>query len=157
MSSQDRTIAPNAGTVPIWAPYYGASMRVAAQRFFKKYAIFSGRASRSEYWWWALISAAVSTVFSLFISIGLTLNADSSAALGTMAIVGYALSGLWFLATIVPGLALTARRLHDGDFSAWWMLVVLVPVAGQVVLLILTLMPSKPEGQRFDVPSPAWP
>ncbi|MCZ2404793.1 DUF805 domain-containing protein [Paenarthrobacter sp. Z7-10] len=62
------------------------------------------------------------------------------------------LAGLWGLATIIPSLALLARRLHDGNFSAWLILIGLVPFLGVIALLVLTLLPSNPQGQRFDQP-----
>ena len=54
-----------AGETPLWAPLYGASLPQAFQRFFKKYADFSGRASRSEYWWWYLVSFLVTVALEL--------------------------------------------------------------------------------------------
>ena len=47
--------APNLGEPPLWAPFFGADGVQAVRRFFKKYATFTGRASRSEYWWWAFV------------------------------------------------------------------------------------------------------
>ena len=57
------------------------------------------------------------------------------------------------LAVIVPSLALTVRRLHDVNFSGWMILIGLVPFLGGLALLVFTILPSKPEGQRFDVPA----
>ena len=51
--------APPTGETPLWAPLYGASLPQAVRRFFAKYADFSGRASRSEYWWWYLVTVIV--------------------------------------------------------------------------------------------------
>ena len=56
----------------------------------------------------------------------------------------------------MPSLALTVRRLHDVNMSGWMVLLGLIPFVGGLIVLIFTLLPSKPEGQRFDVPtSPA--
>ena len=63
------------------------------------------------------------------------------------------LAAVWFLAVIVPSLALTVRRLHDSNFSGWMYLIVLIPFIGGIILLVFTLLESKPEGQRFDVPA----
>ncbi|MBP2387797.1 DUF805 domain-containing protein [Paeniglutamicibacter kerguelensis] len=54
------------------------------------------------------------------------------------------------LATFIPNLALTVRRLHDGYFSGWLYLLAFVPFVGSLVLLILVLMPSSPAGVRYD-------
>jgi uncharacterized membrane protein YhaH (DUF805 family) len=135
------------GEPPLWAPYYGAPFPAAVKRFFTKYATFSGRASRSEFWWWALVSFAVSIVLNI-ISAGAT-TADGVPTLG----VGSILALIWGLATIVPSLALLVRRLHDGGFSGLLALLLLVPFAGAVAVLVLTILPSKPEGQKYDQPT----
>lgn len=137
------------GEPPLWAPYYGAPFPAAVKRFFTKYATFSGRASRSEFWWWALVSFAVSIVLNI-ISAGAT-TADGVPTLG----VGSILALIWGLATIVPSLALLVRRLHDGGFSGLLALLLLVPFVGAVAVLVLTILPSKPEGQKYDQPAGA--
>jgi uncharacterized membrane protein YhaH (DUF805 family) len=71
--------------------------------------------------------------------------------------VGLILAIIWFLAVLIPSLAVTVRRLHDGNFSGWMMLLGLIPLAGGIILLVLTLMEPKPEGARFDIHSQqAW-
>jgi uncharacterized membrane protein YhaH (DUF805 family) len=87
-----------------------------------KYADFSGRASRSEYWW-----------FALFTFLG-------SAACG---IFSYKLSALFSLATLLPMLAAASRRLHDTQRSGWWQLITLVPFVGWIVLLVFLVQDSK--------------
>ncbi|MFE4226488.1 DUF805 domain-containing protein [Arthrobacter sp. NPDC056886] len=146
-----------AGPVPLWAPLYGASLPEAVARFFRKYATFSGRASRSEYWWWALVSGIVSLVLNIFMFTagyaGATLLPDGSSAPGPGYFVGLILAFVWFLAVLIPSLAVSARRLHDANYSGWMLLLGLVPLVGGIVLLVFTLMDSKPEGQRFDKPT----
>ena len=137
------------GEPPLWAPYYGAPFPAAVKRFFKKYATFSGRASRSEFWWWALVSFAVSVVLNIITTATTTSTLDSTPTLGIGAILG----AIWGLATLVPSLALVVRRLHDGGFSGLLALLLLVPVAGAVAVLVLTILPSKPEGQKYDQPT----
>lgn len=142
------------GEPPLWAPHYGASFPVAAKRFFKKYATFSGRASRSEYWWWTLAAVAVSIILNIIISAGTTMGSslDSSPTFGPGAIFGYILLGIWALATLVPSLALSVRRLHDGNFSGWLLLLLLIPFLGAIAILVFMILPSNPAGQRFDQP-----
>jgi uncharacterized membrane protein YhaH (DUF805 family) len=152
MSYQQQQTVP-AGPVPLWYPYYGAPIGEAARRFFKKYATFTGRASRSEYWWWALISGVVAIVLNIIISAGTTVNDSGAMVPGPGAVIGYILLGIWGLATLIPSLALVVRRLHDVNFSGWMILLGLVPFLGGLALLIFMILPSKPEGQRFDVPA----
>lgn len=142
------------GEPPLWAPYYGASFPVAVKRFFKKYATFSGRASRSEYWWWTLVAIAVSIVLNIIIGAGSTSSSLAGTAnAGPGSIFGTILLVIWGLATLVPSLALTVRRLHDGNFSGWLVLLALVPFLGALAVLVLTILPSNPAGQRFDQPT----
>ncbi|PWG65977.1 DUF805 domain-containing protein [Bifidobacterium callitrichidarum] len=95
-----------AGPVPLDQPYYGCPFPEAFLRFWKKYIVFSGRASRSEYWWWTLAASAVNIV----------LNILSEATDDKLAF----LATLWALATLIPGIALAVRRLHDIDKPGWW-------------------------------------
>ncbi|BCW68999.1 DUF805 domain-containing protein [Arthrobacter sp. NicSoilB8] len=124
---------------------------------FKKYATFSGRASRSEYWWWALVSGLVSLVLNACTlvagSAGATLRPDGTSVPGPGYVVGLILSVIISLAIIVPSLALSVRRLHDTNMSGWMYLLILIPLVGPIVIIILMATGSKPEGQRFDQPS----
>lgn len=138
------------GEPPLWAPYYGAPFPAAVKRFFKKYATFSGRASRSEYWWWTLVAVAVGIVLNIITSATTTTSSLSSTPdLG----FGSILLAIWGLATIVPSLALVVRRLHDGNFSGWLALLLLVPFLGALAVLVLMILPSNPAGQRYDRPA----
>ncbi|NDW53303.1 DUF805 domain-containing protein [Aliiroseovarius sp. PrR006] len=91
---------------------------------FQKYVTFSGRASRSEFWW-----------FTLFLVIGsFALTLVDIMLLGSETLSP--LSSLFSLATFLPGLAVAVRRLHDRDRSGWWYLLILVPLIGIIVLIV---------------------
>lgn len=138
---------------PLWAPYYGAPFKVAVQRFWKKYATFSGRASRSEFWWWTLVSCIVTGVINIISGAGTTATTDFfTGAGGDSGVFGLVLAFVWTAATIVPTIALTVRRLHDQNLSGWLALMVLVPFVGALALLVMMALPSNPAGQRFDQP-----
>jgi uncharacterized membrane protein YhaH (DUF805 family) len=140
MTIQQPPYAAGGAVPPLELPYYGAPPIEAVKRVFQKYAVFTGRASRSEYWWWALASAIASGILN---SIGPTvINGQST---GTSP-----LGGLWFFATVVPGLAVAARRLHDANLSAWFLLLVLIPVLGWIALIVMLVQRENPLGQRFD-------
>lgn len=145
---------------PLWAPWYGAPFMGAVRRVFKKYATFTGRASRAEYWWWALVGGVVGIVLNIIISAGMVSTRSTYGSYsyatptpGPVSVIGYILLALWVLAFIVPSLALTVRRLHDVNMSGWMILLGLIPFVGGLILLILTVLPPKPEGQRFDRPT----
>lgn len=145
--------APASGPVPLDAPYYNAPIGAAIARFWKKYGTISGRASRSEYWWWYLVAAVVNTVFNI---LALALGGYGIQPDGTYAppsggaIVVFVLWGIWALATLVPGISLLGRRLHDTDRSAFWIFIGLVPFVGGIILLVFTLLSPVPSGARFD-------
>jgi uncharacterized membrane protein YhaH (DUF805 family) len=141
---------------PLWAPYYGAPFKAAVQRFFKKYATFSGRASRSEYWWWTLVSVLVSFVINIISGPGAAATTDFSTGTGGGgSTFGLILAFLWFAAVIVPSIALSVRRLHDVNMSGWLILIGLVPFLGALALLVIMILPPNPAGQRFDRPENA--
>ena len=100
---------------------------------WKKYAEFSGRARRQEYWMFFL--------FNILAGIALCIV---DVVLGTGA-----LSGLYNLAVIIPSLAVGARRLHDTDRSGWWQLIALIPLIGFIILLVFFCLDSKPGENRF--------
>lgn len=94
---------------------------------FSKYAEFSGRADRSEYWWFEL--------FLLLLMVGAGLMNET-------------LSNLVSLAVLLPSLAVGARRLHDIDKSGWWQLLYLIPIIGWLVLIYWASQPGR-EPNRF--------
>lgn len=142
--------------VPLWAPCYGASFAEAFVRFWKKYARFDGRASRSEYWWWALVGALVPLVLYGIVLLGAVVgsssDAEGSLTPGPGIAVGTVLLVAWWFATLIPGLALAARRLHDVDLSGLLLLLLLIPSLGGFAIFVLTLLPPNPRGARFDRP-----
>lgn len=129
------------GPAPLHLPQYDATIQQAASRFWRKYAVFSGRASRSEYWWWALIAFVVSFVLQLIgnVAFGGSLfaldTAESSLNPRTL-LLPLVPVGVWSLATLVPSIAVLVRRLHDTNRSGWWLLLYLPAYVGLVPLFI---------------------
>jgi uncharacterized membrane protein YhaH (DUF805 family) len=105
----------------------------------QKYAVFSGRARRKEFWMFVL--------FTILISIGLGII-DAFAGLTTEYGLGI-LGGIYSLATLIPSLALVFRRLHDTDRTAWWILIGLVPIVGSIVLLVFYCLDGTRGDNRF--------
>ncbi len=109
------------------------------QTVFQKYAVFEGRARRSEYWWFYLAYAIVNAVLS-----GLS-QALSGSGMGTAVSV---LSGIIGLACLVPTIAVTTRRLHDTGKSGWWQLLYLKCI-GSIVILIFCALDSQPGDNQY--------
>ena len=100
----------------------------------KKYATFTGRARRKEYWYFVLFSLIISVVLAVL-----------DVMLGThYGRTGGLLGNIYGLAVLLPSLAVSARRLHDTDRSGWWLLIVLIPLIGAIVLLVFMCQDSKP-------------
>lgn len=112
----------------------------AVRTCFAKYKDFSGTATRSEYWYFQLF---------LFVCV-----------IGALLFIGWRNSpmmGLWLvlalLAMVLPSLAVSARRLRDGGFSPWLLVLHFVPYVGSFVLFVLFCMPSTTgSGRRGNVP-----
>lgn len=142
--------------VPLWAPYYRAPFGEAFVRYWRKYARFDGRASRSEYWWWALADALVVLIlYAIGLAgalVGSSRDSEGSFTPGPGVAVGVVLLVAWWLATVIPGLALAARRLHDVDLSGLLLLLLLLPSLGGFAIFVMTLLPPNPRGARFDRP-----
>jgi uncharacterized membrane protein YhaH (DUF805 family) len=118
---------------------------------YRNYATFAGRASRSEYWWWVLYSILTSVVIGFVeVQMGLGSGMMSHGGGGFQAnFAGGPLSILWALANLLPGLAVTVRRLHDLDKSGWWLLIAFVPLIGAIVLLVWFLSRGTVGANRF--------
>lgn len=101
-------------------------------KVLRQYADFSGRARRQEFWMFTLINMAVFVV----LGIGAGILANVSEGLGGLAFVGI---GLYYLAILVPSLAVAVRRLHDTGRSGWFLLLSLVPLVSLVLLYFYIL------------------
>jgi uncharacterized membrane protein YhaH (DUF805 family) len=125
----------------------------------KRYAQFEGRANRREYWMFQLfllLAATAVGAISMMVAFvaAVFLQADSSWMAG-ITIGALALVGLLWLATIVPLIAVTVRRLHDCNQSGWLYLLALVPMGG-LVILVFALLPGTPQDNSYG-PVPAGP
>jgi uncharacterized membrane protein YhaH (DUF805 family) len=104
----------------------------------KKYAVFNGRARRTEFWMFTLINIIILIVLSII-----------DGLIGSPGII----SLIYSLAVLIPCIAVTARRLHDTGRSGWWILISLIPLIGAIVLLVFTVQDSK-SGENQYGPNP---
>lgn len=107
---------------------------------WKKFADVKGRARRKEYWTFVLINFLISLVLGV-IDGALGLNSSGVGVLG----------GLFSLASLVPGIAVGVRRLHDTGRSGWWLLIAFIPLVGALILLYFFICGSQPEKNQYDV------
>jgi len=144
-------------------PWYGIGFLPAYARFWKKYATFSGRASRGEYWWAQLGHIVVSMVFYALLVVTLfttqapctqaeidayqcTSDISPASAGVLVALIGYV------VAMLIPGLAISWRRLHDTGRSGVYYLLSFIPYVGSFILLIMFAGKTSPDGARYDDP-----
>lgn len=106
----------------------------------KKYAVFSGRARRKEYWYFILFNILINIILSVVD--GLTGNLDPDTGVGL-------LSSIYTLAILIPSIAVSVRRLHDTGRSGWWLLISFVPLIGFFILLFFMLQNSKAEQNKY--------
>jgi len=108
----------------------------------KKYTVFSGRARRKEFWMFFLFS----TIISVFLAVidefmGWQFEMDEES-------LGF-LSTLYYLAVIVPYLAVIFRRLHDTERSGWWILIAFIPLVGVLILLVFLILQGTRGENRY--------
>jgi uncharacterized membrane protein YhaH (DUF805 family) len=110
----------------------------------RKYSTFEGRARRKEYWFFMLgnfIAVVVLTIVDMALG---TFNEQAEIGL---------FGGIYLLAVLIPSIAVTVRRLHGTNRSAWWFLFNFIPVIGSIVIMVLAALDSQPGGNRFG-PNP---
>jgi len=106
---------------------------------FQKYIGFSGRAARSEYWYWTLFIYLLCLVAVLMDLTVFSFNTTGVNPIGSIA----------SLATFLPGLAVSIRRLHDIDRVGWWVLLALIPLIGWIVLIYWACLRGTVGANRF--------
>lgn len=125
---------------------------------FSKYATFSGRASRSEYWYFMLLNFVVYGViyaiaFSSMPPIEATVvdgtQVSAIAILSAMPAWASTVLTIYGLAVLLPTLAVSVRRMHDIGNGGGWIFINLIPLIGQLWFLVLTILPSQLGDNRF--------
>lgn len=122
----------------------------AVKTCFQKYATFSGRAMRSEYWFFVLFNFLGGFVLGLidgmlFASVDPATGHASSGPLGL----------IFSLATLLPGLAVGVRRLHDLDKSGWWILINIIPIVGWIIFIVWAATKGTEGPNKFGPPATA--
>lgn len=105
---------------------------------FKQYAVFSGRAQRSEYWFFILFYTIGYIVLVMIDYLLGTYNSEEGVGL---------LSGIFLLVHLLPAIGVSVRRLHDIGRSGWWYLLILLPLIGGIILIIFFIIDSKEENE----------
>ena len=110
--------------------------------FRTKYATFSGRASRSEYWWAYLGYFVIATVLQIFALVGGIILIDA----GQLAILPTLIALVGIFALIIPTIAGSVRRMHDTGKSGWMLLILIIPCIGFILWIVWMVE----DGQAHD-------
>jgi uncharacterized membrane protein YhaH (DUF805 family) len=103
----------------------------------KKYTVFTGRAGRSEYWYYILFNLIAVIILSIIDKF-----------------IGHSvLTRLYVLAVLLPSVGVTMRRLHDTGRDSWWICIVLIPVIGHLILVYFMVQDSEPGENKYG-PNP---
>ncbi len=128
----------------------------AIKTVFSKYATFSGRARRSEFWYWYLFVSIVNFVFSIIWNISMAGAMTATTVEGMLAGMFNWAYYLWILVSLVfllPTLGVTWRRLHDTNRSGGFYFLALIPLVGPIILLVFLVQDTVAGDNRFG-PSP---
>lgn len=110
--------------------------------FRNKYATFSGRASRSEYWWAYLGYFVIATVLQIFALVGGIILIDA----GELALLPSLIALVGIVALIIPTIAVSVRRMHDTGKSGWMLLILIIPCIGFILWIVWMVE----DGQAHD-------
>jgi uncharacterized membrane protein YhaH (DUF805 family) len=102
----------------------------------KNYVVFSGRAGRTEYWMFALFNLIILLVLAILAAV-------------TRSFFFWLLYGLYALAVLIPGLAVTWRRMQDTGRHGLWILLGLIPFVGGIILLVFMILPGTQGPNEF--------
>lgn len=107
----------------------------------KRYADFNGRSRRKEYWMFTLMNFIIGMVLYALMFMGMDYTTGEPGALGMLAM---GLLGIYFLAILIPSIAVQVRRFHDQDKSGWFVLLGFIPFVGGLIVLVFMCL----EGTR---------
>lgn len=121
--------------------------------FWKNYANFNGRSRRADYWWAMLCQMIIMMILGMVGGGQLTaamITGQTPSAVGIILILVYV---IFSLASLVPGIAIVVRRLHDIGKSGWWYFIAFVPMVGVIVILVF-LCTAGTAGDNMYGPDP---
>jgi uncharacterized membrane protein YhaH (DUF805 family) len=117
---------------------------------YRRYFEFSGRSRRREYWMFTLFYVLVLAVIETIFGVPHAMRMGDAFSYGVIANgTGTTIGNLFWLASIIPGFAVSVRRLHDIDRSGWWMLLAFIPFLGWFTLLIFYCLDGTAGSNRF--------
>ncbi len=123
---------------------------------YRRYADFSGRSCRREYWMFTLLSVLVAFGAVVVMLAGGVAAGNSGEGSGPLFWLGFGILGLWVLASIIPSIAVQVRRFHDQDRSGWMILLGFIPYVGSIIVFVFMCLKGTQGSNRFG-PDPLDP
>ncbi|HRY10801.1 MAG: DUF805 domain-containing protein [Actinobacteria bacterium] len=128
---------------------------------FKKYAVFRGRASRSEFWYWVLFYIIVSFILNILdnlfgFQVSTVTNLETGDSVTSVYNPGW-LSSIWALVVLLPTISIAVRRLHDVNKSGWWWWLGLICCIGPLILIFAFYIKEGDAGDNNYGPPPGSP
>lgn len=122
---------------------------------YRRYADFSGRSCRKEYWMFQLFIVLVAIVLGVILFTGTAASSDGEpgSLLFSLAAIPF---GIWVIATIIPSIAVQVRRFHDQDRSGWMILLGFIPYVGGIIVFVFMLLEGTRGANRYG-PDPLDP
>ncbi len=115
----------------------------------KRYADFSGRSRRKEYWMFALLQVIIIVALAIIGGVLGSFTPDPAGSMSTGGTLMIALFGLYALAIFIPSLAVQVRRFHDQDKSGWFVLLGFIPYVGGLIVLVFMCLDGTKGKNRF--------
>lgn len=112
----------------------------------KRYADFNGRSRRKEYWMFTLLNFIVAIVLYALMFMGMDYETGQPGTLGMLAM---GLLGIYFLAILIPSIAVQVRRFHDQDKSGWFVLLAFIPFVGGLIVIVFMCLEGTRGPNRF--------
>lgn len=135
------------------------SFGTAISTCFSKYAVFSGRARRSEFWYWMLfhfIVVVITTILDKLLGTHINFTKVGDTTYASAYSPGW-ITTVAVLALLLPSIAVAVRRLHDTDRSGWWWWVGAICFIGQIILVVFFVGDSTPDNRYGPNPKTATP
>lgn len=123
---------------------------------YRRYADFSGRSCRMEYWMFTLLSVLVATAAVMLMVMGGIATSSNGETAGPLFWVGGAVIVVWVIASIIPSIAVQVRRFHDQDRSGWMILLGFIPYVGSIIVFVFMCLKGTHGANRFG-PDPLDP
>lgn len=116
---------------------------------FQKFTDFKSRSTRSEFWWFHLGYFLVSIILGVILGLSMFILMDTESVFSGGLIIPAVIFVIWILASIIPSIALSVRRLHDAGHSGWFYLFTIIPYIGSAIWIVIGVLETQPSSNKW--------